>query len=74
MNKIYLLQLAVLGCALSAQAQTSQRRSALPKAECHIAIARSHHALHLVAIHPIFVIHDVILWIEGEVVITTGQN
>lgn len=36
MNKIYLLQLAVLGCALSAQAQTSQRRSALPKAECYV--------------------------------------
>ena len=36
MNKIYLLQLAVLGCALSAQAQTSHRRSALPKAECYV--------------------------------------
>lgn len=36
MNKIYLLQLALLGCALSAQAQTSHRRSALPKAECYV--------------------------------------
>lgn len=36
MNKIYLIQLAVLGCALSAQAQTSHRRAALPKAECYV--------------------------------------
>lgn len=36
MNKIYLLQLAVLGCALSGNAQTSHRRAALPKAECYV--------------------------------------